>query len=129
VNIMEDFLVLIFLFLMKKLIIDVSNYALRITFWEVTVLTLLLLRIFVMMSHRSEWPRGLRRRSTAVRLLRSWFRIPPRAWMSVCCECCVLSGRGLCDEMITRPEESYRLWCVVCDLKKQNLVNEEAKTL
>jgi hypothetical protein len=30
------------------------------------------------------------------------------------CEC---SGRGLCDELITRPEESYRLWCVlVCDL-------------
>jgi len=25
-----------------------------------------------------------------------------------------LSGRGLCDELITRPEESYRLWCVVC---------------
>jgi len=31
---------------------------------------------------------------------------------------CVLSGRGLCDELITRPEESYRLWCfVVCDLE------------
>jgi len=30
---------------------------------------------------------------------------------------CVLSGRGLCDGLITRPEESYRLWCfVVCDL-------------
>jgi len=30
-----------------------------------------------------------------------------------------LSGRGLCDELITRPEESYRLWCVVvCDLDK-----------
>jgi hypothetical protein len=28
-------------------------------------------------------------------------------------ECCVLSGRGLCDELITRPEESNRLWCVV----------------
>jgi len=29
-----------------------------------------------------------------------------------------LSGRGLCDELITRPEESYRLWCVVvCDLE------------
>jgi len=29
----------------------------------------------------------------------------------------VLSGRGLGDEMITRPEESYRVWCVVaCDL-------------
>jgi len=65
---------------------------------------------------RSHWQRGLRRRSTAARLLRSWFRIPPREWMFVCCECCVLSGRGLCDELITRPEESYRLWCVVvCD--------------
>jgi len=29
----------------------------------------------------------------------------------------VSSGRGLCDEPITRPEESYRLWCVVCDLE------------
>jgi hypothetical protein len=32
--------------------------------------------------------------------------------------CCVfaLSGTGLCDELITRPEESYRLWRVVlCD--------------
>ena len=37
----------------------------------------------------------------------------------------MLSGRGLCDDLITRPEESYRLWCVVvCDLG--NLVNEEA---
>jgi hypothetical protein len=36
--------------------------------------------------------------------------------MFVCCECCVLSGRGLCDVLITRPEESYRLWrIVVCD--------------
>jgi hypothetical protein len=40
------------------------------------------------------------------------------AWMFVCCKCCVLWGRGLCDELITRPEESYRLWCVVvCDLE------------
>jgi len=38
--------------------------------------------------------------------------------MSVCCECCVLSGRDLCDELITRPEESYRLrYVVVCDLE------------
>ena len=30
----------------------------------------------------------------------------------------MLSGRGLCDELITRPDESYRLWCVVvCDLE------------
>jgi hypothetical protein len=34
---------------------------------------------------RSQWPRGLRRRSTAVCLLRSWVRIPPRTWLSVCC--------------------------------------------
>ena len=28
----------------------------------------------------------------------------------------MLSGRGLCDKLITRPEESFRLWCVVvCD--------------
>ena len=37
--------------------------------------------------------------------------------MSVCCESCVLSGRGLCDELITRTEEPYRLWWVVCDLE------------
>ena len=56
---------------------------------------------------RFQWPRCLRRRSTAARLLRLWVRIPPGAWMFVCCECCVLSGRGLCDGLITRPEESY----------------------
>jgi hypothetical protein len=33
--------------------------------------------------------------------------------MSVCCECCVLSSRGLCFGVITLPEEFYRLWCVV----------------
>jgi hypothetical protein len=32
--------------------------------------------------------------------------------MSVSCECCVLSGRGICDELVPRPEESYRVWCV-----------------
>jgi len=34
-----------------------------------------------------------------------------------------LSGRGLCDELITRPEESYQLCCViVCDLETQEWV-------
>jgi hypothetical protein len=38
--------------------------------------------------------------------------------MSVCCACCVLSGRGLCDGLITRAAESYGLWCVVvCDIE------------
>ena len=68
---------------------------------------------------RSQWPRGLRRGSAAARLLRWWVRIPPGG-MDVCCECCVLPGWGLCDELIPRPEESYRLWCViVCDLETQ----------
>ena len=34
----------------------------------------------------------------------------------------MLSGRGLCDELITRPEESYRMWCVVvCDLETSRI--------
>ena len=47
--------------------------------------------------------------------------LPPGAWIFVCCKCRVLSGRGLCDELITRPEESYRLWCVVCDLETSRI--------
>jgi len=34
--------------------------------------------------------------------------------MSVCRECCVLSGRALCDGPITRPEV-YRLRVCVCN--------------
>ena len=62
---------------------------------------------------RSLWPRGLRRGSAAARLLRSWVRMPPGAWMFVCCECCVLLCIGLCDELITRPEECYGCLSVV----------------
>ena len=71
---------------------------------------------------RSQWPRGLRRRSVTTRLLRLRVRILPEACMFLCCECCVLSGTGLCDGPITRPEESYRLWCVVvCDLETSRM--------
>jgi hypothetical protein len=39
--------------------------------------------------------------------------------MFVSCTVFVLSGRGLCDGPIPRPEESYRLWCVSeCDQVK-----------
>jgi hypothetical protein len=39
---------------------------------------------------------------------------------------CVLPGRGLCDKLIIRPEESYRLWrVVVCD--QEISCDEEAK--
>jgi len=70
------------------------------------------------LASRSQWQRGLRRKPAAARLLGLWVRIPPGSWISLCCECRVLSGRGLCDGLITRPEESYRLWwVVVCDLE------------
>jgi hypothetical protein len=64
---------------------------------------------------------GLRTGVMAARLLRSWVRIPRSAWMFACC---VLSGKGLCDELITRPEESYRLWRVVYD--QETSCDEEA---
>jgi hypothetical protein len=41
------------------------------------------------------------------------FESRPGGWTSVCCDCCVLLGRGLCEKLITRLEESYRLWCFV----------------
>jgi len=44
--------------------------------------------------------------------------------MSDCCACCVLAGRSLCDGLITRPEESYRLWCAW--VWSWSLDNEEA---
>jgi hypothetical protein len=49
---------------------------------------------------RSQWPCGLRRGSTATRLLSMRARTPPRAKLSVFFKCCVLSGP------IARPEES-----------------------
>ena len=61
----------------------------------------------------THWPRVLRRGSAVDRFLLGlllWIQL--RVWMSVCCECCVLSGRGLCVGLITRPEEYHRVWCV-----------------
>jgi hypothetical protein len=66
----------------------------------------------IRISHsRSRWPRGLSSRSAAAWLLGSRVRIPLGAWMFVSCLYVVLScvGRGLCDGLITRPEESYRV--------------------
>jgi hypothetical protein len=70
---------------------------------------------------RPQCPRDLKRRSAADRLLGSWVRIPPGAWVFVSCTVFVLSGRGVCDGPIPHPEESYRLWCVSeCDQVKIN---------
>jgi len=49
----------------------------------------------------------VRRRSVAARLLGLWVRIPSVAWMFVSCECCVLSGRGLCNGPIARLEGGW----------------------
>ena len=62
-------------------------------------------------SGRCWWTRGLRCGSAATRLLGLRVRIPWESRMSVCCECSVLSSRGLCIGLITRPGRSYRVWC------------------
>ena len=36
-----------------------------------------------------------------------------KTWMSVSCECCVLSGVGLCDKLITRPTGCGASLCVI----------------
>ena len=66
----------------------------------------------VLSDSRSQWPRGLRRGSTAARLLGLRIRIPPGAWMSVFCDCCVFSSRGLCVRVFTCPGESYGVLCM-----------------
>src|SRR5215475_3511025 len=41
----------------------------------------------------------------------------PGTWIFVCCECRVLSGRGLCDELISRTEKKHRVCCIfLCDI-------------
>jgi hypothetical protein len=57
---------------------------------------------------RSQWPHSLGRGYAAVSFLEFSDRIAPGAWMFVSIKCCVLSGRGLCVGLITRPGESYR---------------------
>jgi len=53
-------------------------------------ITLMSTANFIHKAYRSQWPRVLRRGSTAVRLPGSWVRIPTGAWTFVCCECCQL---------------------------------------
>ena len=61
---------------------------------------------FTNTSCRDQWLRGIGRRAAAPRLLKLWVRIPPGEWVSLCCDTFVLSGIGLCDKLITCPEES-----------------------
>ena len=93
-----------------------AHHFLHVSRIRVKSLTLRLLMSYIYMEHPFLMFLDHTRRRTTVQaapLLRSWVQLPPGAWIFVCCECRVLSGRGLCDELIARPEESYRLWCVV----------------
>jgi len=45
--------------------------------------------------------------------------------MFVSCQCYVLSGSCVCVELITRPEESFRVW-VCLEYDRENFENEEA---
>ena len=72
--------------------------------WQLIFFKVILVLLPTAMAKRS------RARVCGVRLLWLRVRIPLWAWMSVSCECCVLSHRGLCDGVIARPEESYWLW-------------------
>jgi hypothetical protein len=71
--------------------------------------------------HMSPWP-------TAAWLLGSRVRIPlGHGCLSLVFICFVVScvGRGICDGLITRPEESYRLSHCLCVIKKPQ--KEDAK--
>ena len=67
---------------------------------------------------------GMKRKCTAAARCKTWVcgrslagiarSNPAGAWLSVSCDFCVLSGRGLCDGPITCPRESYRLCLGVC---------------
>jgi hypothetical protein len=74
---------------------------------------------------RSQWPRGLRRRSSAARMLRLWVRIPPRqGCLSVLSVVCCQVEVSATDDHLYRgviPTVARRyVW-------SRNLGNEEAK--
>ena len=48
--------------------------------------------------------------------------------MSVSCECCVLSGRGLCFGLITSPEGSYLVWGVSAYSRKASIMRRPCPT-
>ena len=76
---------------------------------DIHIIVILYIMTFVtgnLLACRSQWTRGLRRGSAASRMLELWVRIPPGTWMSVSCECCVLSGKVLCVGLLTRPQYS-----------------------
>ena len=66
--------------------------------------------VWIRLISRSRWPRGLKD-VVCSRWSAGIVDPNPTGDVDVCllCECCLLSGGSLCDELITRPEESYPL--------------------
>ena len=98
---------------LKRLLDETGADLSRPNWWRIIIIIIIIIIInYYYLYCRSQWPRGLRRWSAAARFmgLRIW--IPPGAWKSVSCECCVLSVICLCAGLITRPEESYRVWYI-----------------
>ena len=64
---------------------------------------------------RSQWPRGLRRSSAAARLLRLWVRIPPEAWIFICCSvvCCQVVSATSWSLVQRSPTDRSASLCVV----------------
>ena len=60
---------------------------------------------------RSRWQHSLKSGTVAARLLGLRVRIRPTLWLSACCEHRKLSGKRVCVRPVTRPEETYRVWC------------------
>jgi len=58
------------------------------------------------------WTRCVRHGFASASFLGLRVRILPGTWMCVCCEWPMLSGRFVWVGLITRSEESYRLWCL-----------------
>jgi hypothetical protein len=81
------------------------------------MLTKLIFSVGPLLNCLSQCSRSLKRSSEVALLLKLKVRITPVGCLSVV-GVCVFSGRGPWDELIARPEESYRPWCVVvCDLE------------
>ena len=66
------------------------------------------------LSSRSQWPSGLRRRSTAARLLRSWVRIPPGGMDVLSIVCCQVEVSATGWSLVQRsPTDCAALLCVI----------------
>jgi hypothetical protein len=81
----------------------------------------LLLYYHLSLHCQSQLRRNLWRGSAAVRLVGLRVRIPSAACMSLPWDCCILSGRGLCDGPITYPGSPIECGVSECDLETSTL--------